>query len=650
MDFSFLEALLDPIFVLDDRRRILHCNQAAASMLDSSVRRLSKGVAFSDVCTFDDATIFPMPDAIRGIEEPLPLTEIKFKVSASGKMGKVQITIQPFHLDKEKHWILTARDVTLEEVLHGKYRAELEQKEHFIEELKSARDQLEDYSKNLEKKVDARTAEVKAAHQTLRSIMDSLGQGFVTLNRQGVCGDVYTKACEEILEGQPQGQFIWNLLKLDAAKTEEFKMWLEAVFSEALPFESLRDLAPSQYAHSHGRSIFLEYFVVRSEDSTHVEQIVLVATDRTLEVEAQRALDKERSYVRMVTRYLRNKESFVRFVKGLPEEIQQLRQLCLQEGPNKRAELFRALHTLEGEAGTFGLDSLRLVARELQGELNEERTSAGPQTWGELASRLNNLLLARDELLREHGDILQDCQTQEDIVMATVPRDRLEAMHKSLGELAKPELSEEFHDMFFREDIQVLLRPFQDLVQTIADKQGKRVRFVLHPGPLLRISREESEAILSSLVHAFRNAVDHGIELPEERRTSGKSEEALVEVNYKLGSDHSAVTISIRDDGRGLNIEELREKLTRKVPGRNWAQASDEEVMQGLFLPGFSSRDEVGEFSGRGVGLDAVMSAAQASGGRAWLESQRGWGTTLFVEWALRRSQQGSIAPLRSCA
>src|SRR5690606_18400330 len=111
-----------------------------------------------------------------------PYKELTFKTSQGGE-GKVQITLQPiFDSMGDKNWIVFVRDVTLEERLQKKYRAELEQKEDVIRALEDAKAKLEDYSKNLEEMVKVRTQELSRLNQTMSALLDSLGQGFFIFN------------------------------------------------------------------------------------------------------------------------------------------------------------------------------------------------------------------------------------------------------------------------------------------------------------------------------------------------------------------------------------------------------------------------------------------------------------------------------------
>jgi two-component system chemotaxis sensor kinase CheA len=142
------------------------------------------------------------------------------------------------------------------------------------------------------------------------------------------------------------------------------------------------------------------------------------------------------------------------------------------------------------------------------------------------------------------------------------------------------------------------------------------------------------ESLFLSLVHAVRNAVDHGLEDVDERIALGKPEAGKIVIRSQWVVRNSGrwIRIEIQDDGRGINPDVIREKLDQRYPSENWKDVPDAEVIQRIFEPGFTSRDQAGNFSGRGVGMDAIMNECRLLGGNAVVESELGVGTTLVIE------------------
>jgi two-component system sensor histidine kinase and response regulator WspE len=163
------------------------------------------------------------------------------------------------------------------------------------------------------------------------------------------------------------------------------------------------------------------------------------------------------------------------------------------------------------------------------------------------------------------------------------------------------------------------MRPFADvtrgfprMVRDVSRQLGKQVELKIE-GLATRVDRDILEQIEAPLNHLLRNALDHGIESPGERARAGKPAQATV----TLVAAHSAgmLTITVTDDGCGIDSERLRRSVIDKglVSETMASELSEAELLEFLFLPGFSTRDQVTEISGRGVGLDVVQSTVQAT-------------------------------------
>ncbi|NJM09771.1 MAG: hypothetical protein HC883_02430 [Bdellovibrionaceae bacterium] len=165
----------------------------------------------------------------------------------------------------------------------------------------------------------------------------------------------------------------------------------------------------------------------------------------------------------------------------------------------------------------------------------------------------------------------------------------------------------------------------------LVERLGKKVKPLLVEGGDLRIYPEPYQRLFSNLVHAFRNAVDHGLESPDEREWSGK--DPAGQICVKVESLKGEIHMAISDDGKGIDPAVIREKLKSKFPQKDFTSQSDDEIIQFVCMPGFSSRESVGEFSGRGVGLDALREEVLKMGGHLHLKSKVGVGTTIELRF-----------------
>jgi two-component system, chemotaxis family, sensor kinase CheA len=173
---------------------------------------------------------------------------------------------------------------------------------------------------------------------------------------------------------------------------------------------------------------------------------------------------------------------------------------------------------------------------------------------------------------------------------------------------------------------------FHRLVRDLAGTTGKALRLEVS-GEETELDKTVIEKISDPLTHLIRNAVDHGIETPEQRRQTGKPEQACVRLEaYQKGGN---IFIEVSDDGRGINRERVLNKGIEQGLVKPGAPISDEEVYQLIFHAGFSTADKVTEISGRGVGMDVVKRNVEALKGSIQIQSEPGIGTCFRIKLPL---------------
>ncbi|TFF22993.1 chemotaxis protein CheA [Jiella endophytica] len=170
------------------------------------------------------------------------------------------------------------------------------------------------------------------------------------------------------------------------------------------------------------------------------------------------------------------------------------------------------------------------------------------------------------------------------------------------------------------------------LVREVADISGKQVRLITE-GEWTEVDKTVIERLADPLTHMIRNAIDHGLEKPEDRLSAGKTEEGVVRVAAMHRSGR--IVIEISDDGAGINRKRVKDIAIKKglIPAE--ANLSDEEIDNLIFLPGFSTAEKISSLSGRGVGMDVVKRSIQALGGRVSITSRPGKGSTFTMSLPL---------------
>ncbi|HEC61802.1 MAG TPA: chemotaxis protein CheA, partial [bacterium] len=170
--------------------------------------------------------------------------------------------------------------------------------------------------------------------------------------------------------------------------------------------------------------------------------------------------------------------------------------------------------------------------------------------------------------------------------------------------------------------ISVLFNKFPRLVRDLSRKLSKKVDLQL-TGNETEIDRSIIEILSDPLTHIIRNALDHGIETSGERLKAGKSENGLIKISARQRG--GSIVIEVSDDGRGLDIEKIRQKAAER-------DLSDAELIKLIFVPGFSTKDSVTDLSGRGVGMDVVATRIKEDlKGDVVLKTEKGGGTVITI-------------------
>ena len=193
------------------------------------------------------------------------------------------------------------------------------------------------------------------------------------------------------------------------------------------------------------------------------------------------------------------------------------------------------------------------------------------------------------------------------------------------------------------------MRPFADvlvgqerMVRDLGRALGKQIRLEIE-GEKTQVDRDVLEKLEAPLIHLLRNAVDHGIETPEQRLLAGKPAEGLIRL--RISHQAGLLVLELSDDGAGVDLERLRRTIVERQLSteETVAQLSEEELLTFLFLPGFSLRDTVTEVSGRGVGLDAVQHMVRLLRGAIVLEHTPQHGSRFHLEVPLTLSVVRSL-------
>lgn len=260
-------------------------------------------------------------------------------------------------------------------------------------------------------------------------------------------------------------------------------------------------------------------------------------------------------------------------------------------------------------------------------------------------SSMTNIRNAQNKLSRmieQMGDALSQYDSNKLSNLISEAENRLNNWNKILSEETQAfenAIRRQYTtaERLYYEVLKCRMRPFRDSIQgyprmirDIAKNLNKKIKLKI-TGLDTPVDRDILEKMESPIIHLLRNAADHGIESSEDRQKKGKN----VEGTIRLSASHAGgmLCIEIIDDGKGIDIERLKKKITEKklAPESIVEKMTEEELLEFLFLPGFSTKQDVTEYSGRGVGLDVVRNMIQEVSGIVRIESHIDEGTRFFL-------------------
>jgi predicted ATPase/HPt (histidine-containing phosphotransfer) domain-containing protein len=479
---------------------------------------------------------------------------------------------------------------------------------HAAASLENARlyEQLEAANASLERRVRERTAELSGRNQDMRRVLDNVAQGLLTIDIEGRLASERSRVVDEWLGSfAPGKQFRDYIAGVDEGFSQMFELTFSSLLDGFLPEEVAIGQMPTQLKHL-GRDYRVSYQPIQAEDQ--LAGLLIVIDDVTDALRRAREEGEQREEVALCRQLSRDRDALI----GFFEEAESIAARLSAAGADV-AELRPALHTLKGSAGMQGFALLAERCHAAEDAIDSDTLAA---------ERLQSVV-ERVRALRQTLTLLAGEAAGERVEVAR------EALRSLASRLEAGLPAKDACEELARLELQPLARPLLRLgehARSLAKRLGKgQVELEIHDGGALGDARSAAP-LWAALVHLVRNAVDHGFESPAERAAAGKAEGPRLWLSANQGAHETRLEIC--DDGRGIDWERIRVL----AQSRGLPAGTREELVQVLFAPDFSTRSEVSETSGRGVGLEAVRAEVERLGGRIALESEAGAGCRFIVQ------------------
>jgi HPt (histidine-containing phosphotransfer) domain-containing protein/HAMP domain-containing protein len=446
-----------------------------------------------------------------------------------------------------------------------------------------------------------RETKITARNADMRLVLDNLEQGLMTLQRDGDMSEERSASVDRWFGPPRAGVSVWSYLAaVDEGVGELLRVSWDALTDGFMPLEVCLHQMPRRMRKG-GHTYELAWRPVMVDGDW--SKLVLVISDVTDRLEAERAEEAQRETVAMFQRILRDPKGFSSFY----DECAQLVVASRDSGAALVA-VKRAIHTLKGNCGLFGIASVARVCHGIEARIEESPSPLHPQevralsdVWGAVERTYETI----GRLGRAH--VILEVSEYEGLLDAI----RGGADAKTLATIV---------ESFRSEPVTVSFGRFTERAQALAAKLGRApVRVVVEPSRV-RLPPSRFAPFWCAFAHVIRNAVDHGIETTDERAAARKPPRATLRLRASAAAD--GVSLVAEDDGRGIDWA----AVATKARAANLPATTRDDLVEALCADDFTTRASATETSGRGLGLGAVREVVRAMGGRMRIESELGSG------------------------
>lgn len=509
----------------------------------------------------------------------------------------------------------------------------------FVLSQRNKRRLVEEQNRLLEIRVAERTRELREKNDDIQAMLSNMRQGLFTVEAAGTIHQEYSLFLEEIFEtNEIAGRNVMDLLfgkaQVGSDTYDQVNEAIGSIIGEGeLSFDFNSHLLLKEYqADIDGKIKYLslDWNPIVAEDT--ITKLMVSVRDVTqlkrMEAEARskkRELDIISQLLNVPSKkFLSFAESTKKFIAENREKI----QATAAFDESLVALLFRNMHTIKGNCRTFAFSYFSDVVHEVESLYSALKNAADETPW-EQDKLLADLLLV-DAILAEYERVFYTVLGRGDGSTGTRDQNGFWADSKAMQAMQTciDRVTEDFPAVaqaHYLAPIQTLLEKAQsntlhEVLADIVDSLGSIATQLDKERPLVTIEAENvriktayHELLTHVFAHILRNSVDHGIEMPAERAQKGKAERGTINILAETLDGH--LDIHVRDDGQGINVDKLFQK---GVQTGRWSESDRptyQEIAQLIFVSGISTKDQVSDISGRGVGMDAAMQFLLAQGG-----------------------------------
>jgi signal transduction histidine kinase/HAMP domain-containing protein len=457
-----------------------------------------------------------------------------------------------------------------------------------------------------------REARIQNQNREMRLVLDHVVQGFITVGLDGVMSTERSAIVDRWFGSPPPGAMLSTYLSSYAPHYADWvEIGLEQLRDDVLPAELVLDQFPKRFSAA-GREFEVTYTAITQGDK--VQRLLVILSDITTQLGHEQLEREQKELVALFQRMSIDRSGVEEFLTEAANLVGAIRS---EADPKVQQRL---VHTLKGNCAIYGLDSYAEIAHRIESELaetggglNSEQRHILVQMWKGIVERVSSLLSGRRrdtiEIERKELDALID-RARSGMTAA--------ALTAHLAE-------------WTREPVELRFERLARQAIAIARRLGKPEPQVEIDGQGIRLEPAGWTPFWTAMVHIIRNAMDHGIEDSSTRSSLGKPEAGALK--FLARRVHGRLVLSVVDDGKGIDWSRVRAKASAVgLPVETQA-----DLVEALFSDGLTTRDDVSDVSGRGVGLAALRQVVDGFGGTIAIQTELGRGTTFEIALDERR-------------
>ncbi len=485
---------------------------------------------------------------------------------------------------------------------------------------------ISENNRTLEKKVAKRTA-------AIRDLMDNTGQGFLSFGADYLIHKEYSKACEQLLGEELTGKNAMESL-FAASKShapEQVRELMEMLFS-GTDIALVEVLLPKRLTLGE-RVVAVEFKVIGDQKP----KVMVILTDITKEVALAEQVQADEERQAIIVKVAVDKNGFLQFLREIEELFGSIHSNLIRPLDEfDLNQLLRDFHTVKGGCASYAMTQVAHYAHEVEDRLiplSREGAVLSAEFLQEIREETQKLEALLHEVLSMLGDILPPEERNRQERVFRVPNSKIiqleEFMLEKIGKAHLRLIKNEIEHLC-AQPIAPLLRKYASAVEDLGSRLNKRVKVELK-GMETEIPSVRLDSFFGAFIHLVRNSVDHGLEETDLRQMLGKPPEGRICIEAK--KSEGQLHLFVRDDGAGIDTDKVIEIAKKKgvLNDQEAAEISKNQALALIFEPGFSTKDEVTDVSGRGVGMDAVKTEVEKLKGKILIRTKQNEGTTFEI-------------------